>query len=292
MLLKAQMGNSLRKPFHRDTCRSPARLFSLFMSNRISDDGTILSLAELRLLLHPLQAMIYHLNKGVFYLFASGGQRPLQRLVAQQEDVQYYLSQWYAISRRCSDNLTPNGYVNMVMFHLIGLNALTYFPDIERVARGGISPEKFRESLWTGKRCSEEAPQIWCHCGQIIRYFRLMPASNRPHWWNAAIYRVALCMWATRLSNKAGGSRAASSSSRLETIAIDRLQYNDPSIVRYIRHGDGIPNLSQSDGSLVSLGPDIAIVYHCIEVLKEKGPRSQLDDGIINKLSGLIERWK
>ncbi|KAF2798822.1 hypothetical protein K505DRAFT_371460 [Melanomma pulvis-pyrius CBS 109.77] len=292
MLLKDRMGNHLRNSFHRDTCRSPARLFSLFMSNRISDDGTILSLAELRLLLHPLQAMIYHINKSVFYLFASGGQKVLRGLVAQQEDVQYYLSQWYAISSRCSSNLTPNGYVNMVMFHLIGLNALTYFPDIERVARGDISPEKFRESYWTGKRCSEEAPQIWCHCGQIIRYFRLMPASNRPHWWNAAIYRVALCMWATRVSNKAGGLRAASSSSRLEPIAIDRLQYNDPSIIRYLRHGDGLPNLSQSDGSSVSLGPDIAIVCHCIEVLKEKGPRSQLDDGIINKLSVLIERWK
>ncbi|KAF2871555.1 hypothetical protein BDV95DRAFT_43193 [Massariosphaeria phaeospora] len=272
------------------TPHSLSKLFSLFMSNELSYNVSALSLTELRLLLQPIQALIYHLNKSLVYFFNSGSQRLLQRLLTQLEEVQYLLKQWYSICcRSLESSETPTGCSNMVMFHLISLNAITYFPDIERLARGEVSPPTFRESLWAGKRCAEEAPQIWCHCGQVIRYFRQMPASARPYWWSAAIYRIALCMWATSLSRNAETSNTVFSSAN-EKIVIDTLPFDHPSITRYLRHQDGTPVLSQSNGSLVSLR-SINIIQHCVEVLEEKIPLSQLDEGISARLSAFMQRW-
>ena len=267
------------------------------MSNELSENGTHLSHTELRLLLHPLQALIYHLNKSLIYFLSSGSQRLIQRLLTQLEELQYLLKQWYTLSTKALQLQTgppETGYCNLVMFHLINLNAITYFPDIERLARGEISIDRFRESLWAGKRCAEEAAQIWAHCGQVIRYYRLMLPSKRPYWWSAAIYRVALCMCATSLATRSSSavSTGTSSSNCDEHIAMDLLPFDHPSIVRYLRHQDALPTFSQSDRTLVLLESPVDIITHCISVLKEKAPSSQLDQGIGARLSAFAGRWR
>jgi hypothetical protein len=267
---------------------SLAELFGSFMSGKRVEPT---SLTELRLLLHPLQALMYHLNKSVVYLYSCGNQRFQQRLASQLEEVQYLLKEWYVLCRQALDRrgwLDPNGCSNMIMYHLISLNAITYFPDIEKLARGDVLLEIFQQSLWAGKRCSEEASQIWSHCGQVIRYFRQMPAQNRPYWWNASIYRIALCLWATSLSSKIPLYEA--SSSRIERVSIDALSFDHPSIARYLRHGDGYPVLTNSDGSLAVLRMPIDIVQHCVGLLRETA-RSQFDKEIIARLEAMVERW-
>jgi hypothetical protein len=270
------------------TQHSLAELFGSFMSGERTEP---LSLTDIRLLIHPLQALMYHLNKSVVYLYSYGNQRFLQRLSSQLEEVQYLLKEWYALCRQILDRregLDPNGCSNMIMYHLISLNAITYFPDIERLARGDIPSETFQQSLWAGKRCSEEAPQIWSHCGQVIRHFRQMPAQSRPYWWSASIYRIALCLWATSLSSKTPLYDA--SANGVERVSIDSLPFDHPSIARYLRHGDGCPVLSNSNGSLAILLVPIDIVRHCIELLRETA-RSQVDEGIIARLEAMVERW-
>lgn len=281
-------------PQAADSSRSLAQLFNMFMSNELSSNTQTLLPIELRLLLQPLQALIYHLNKSIHYFFNSGSQRLLQRLLTQLEEVQYLLKQWYTISSQSTvlENPSPNGCTNMVMFHLISLNASTYLPDIEKLARGDISSDTFHDSLWTGKRCVEEAPQIWCHCGQVVRYFRKMPASSRPYWWSAALYRVALCLWAVSLSSNINRTKTSSTSPEAEMITVDALPFDHPSIVRYLRHREGRPGLSHADGTVVSLVSAADVVQQCIEVLSEKTPLSQLDAGIKSRLSTLVERWR
>jgi hypothetical protein len=277
-----------------DTRHSLAKLFEQFMSNELSDRATVLSLTELRLLLHPLQALIYHLNKSLVYFCSSGSQRLLQRLLTQLDEAQYLLKQWYGICNRVTiggyDNTTEKLCSTLVIFHVISLNAITYFPDIERFARGEMPMEKFFES-WAGKRCSEEAAQTWTHCGQVLRYFRQMPVSSRPYWWSASIYRAALCMWATSLASAASKSKAGWPASGGERIAIDALPLEHPSIVRYLRHQDSIPMLSTADGTLVELHNPVDVIRHCREVMREKEPLSPLDEGISTRLSVVVDWW-
>ena len=270
------------------TQHSLAQLFISFMSGERTEP---LSLTDVRLLLHPLQALVYHLNKSVVYLYSCGNHRFLQRLSSQLGDVQYLLKEWYTLCRQSLDRregLDPIGGSNMVMYHLISLNAITYFPDIERLARGDILSETFQQSLWAGKRCSEEASQIWSHCGQVIRHFRQMPAHSRPYWWSASIYRIALCLWATSLSTKTPLFDA--SANGIERISIDSLPFDHPSISRYLRHGDGCPVLSDPSGSLIILLVPIDIVRHCVGLLREMAI-SKIDEGIIIRLEAMIERW-
>jgi hypothetical protein len=275
-------------PHDSGTHHSLAELFGSFMSGKRIKST---SLTELRLLLHPLQALMYHLNKSVVYLYSCGNQRFQQRLASQLGEVQYLLREWYVLCHQTLDRhewLDPNGCSNMIMYHLISLNAITYFPDIEKLARGDVLLETFQQSLWAGKRCLEEASQIWGHCGQVIRYFRQMPAQNRPYWWNASIYRIALCLWAASLSSKVPLYEA--SASGIERVSIDSLPFDHPSIARYLRHGDGCPVLTNSDGSLAVLLVPIDIVRYCVGLLGETA-QSQFDKEIIARLEVMVERW-
>ncbi|KAF2260294.1 hypothetical protein CC78DRAFT_473255 [Lojkania enalia] len=274
---------------------SLAALFNKFMGNDLSNSSTSLSPTELRLLLHPLQAMIYHLNKSMVYFFHSGSHRLLQRLLTQLEEVHYLLKQWYTLSIQAMDRMETSRniyYSNMIMFHLISLTAITYFPDIERLARGEVASDKFGDSLWAGKRCIEEAPQIWCHCGQVIRYSRQMPASSRPFWWGAAIYRTALYMWATSLAQQTHGT--SNTLSGMERINVDTLAFDHPSLVRYQLHQvDGVPVLSDEHGNDVSFAAPTDAITFCVNLVRiNNGWGSQLDEGICARLLGLAERWK
>lgn len=271
---------------------SLADLFTKFMKSELSESPSPLSFIELRLLLHPLQAMTHQLNKSLMYFFNAGSQRLLQRLLTQLEEVQYLLKQWYAIaSRTIGGSDDSSNYCDMVIYHLTCLNTVTYFPDIEQLSRGDTSPEQFRASLWAGKRCSEDAAQIWCHCGQILRYFRRLPVTSRPFWWNASVYRAALYMWAASLVSRPDTSVMASSETGLGQIAVDALSFDHPSIIRYMRHQDGIPILSGSDGTPTPLDRPSDIIGHCIRILGEQGAGSQFDEGIRARLSLLRERW-
>jgi hypothetical protein len=267
-------------------------LFKRFTNNELSNTEAALSWLELRLLLHPLQALIYHLNKSFVHFVSSSSQRHLQRFLAQVEEVQYLLKQWYSITQRTfghNSSYTSHGSCNMVIYHLVSLNSLTYLPDIERLARGEIPIGEFRESLWMGKRYAEDAASIWCHCGQIIRHFRKLPVSFRPYWWSASIYRVALCIWATGIASRQD-SKNTRSTTGSEYLAVDALPFDHPSIIQFMRHQAGVPVVSHADGSPVILKTPVDIVKHCITILEEEKSGLYITDGIKKRLAALVAR--
>ncbi|ORY09690.1 hypothetical protein BCR34DRAFT_368046 [Clohesyomyces aquaticus] len=271
---------------------SGAELFSKFMGEEHVEE---LSPVELRLLLQPLQTFLYHLNKSATHSLSHSSQRLLHGLLNQLEEARYLLKRWYTIWRSFlnrSDNLSITTNCTMVLFHLISLNSVTYFPDIERLARGEMDVDTFLQSPWGGKRYSKEAHQIWCYSGQVIRHFRRMPNSNRPFWWSGALYRVALCMWVAHLSTRTHGPHTSTPASELEHIAMDTYPLDHPSILRYLRRPEGQPVFSRSDGSPVLLQTSTDAVRHCIVLLKEMKTGSQLDEEIVVRLSRLAERWK
>ena len=113
------------------------------------------------------------------------------------EEVQALLQKWYELSM--SLYKTNPGCAmtrcNLVLYHLISLNAVTNFLEIERLARR----EGFDGSYWElslrHKRCIYNREEAVFHCGQVMRLLRSMAPDRRPCWWSAAIYRATLILW-------------------------------------------------------------------------------------------------
>ncbi|KAL2350348.1 hypothetical protein BJ546DRAFT_925501 [Cryomyces antarcticus] len=273
-------------------------LFRRFMNGQSCEPRLGLSPTQLRLLLHPLQALVCHLHQCVSCFFDGGNHRQAQRLISQLEEAQNLLQQWYALSSRSEqkhNTFSPVTCANLVIYHLISLNTVTCFSELERLARGEVTHETFRQSFWARARCVEEAAQIWFHCGQVIRLVRLMPEQNKPPWWAAAIYRVALIMWATSIANNK--TQTPSSHKSIPPLdennfAIDGLVPEHTSIVRYLRYREGVPMLSKRDGTVVSLTASQDVLGHCLDVLNEEESTMRMTEGIKARLARMFERWR
>lgn len=285
------------------TPRNPPSLkwfFRRFMSRDAQIQSLDFSPLQLRLFLQPLQSMVCHLHECLDYYADPGTDRPSQRLVTQFEEVQSILQDWYTMCTRSAGkagSFDPATCANLVNYHLISLNTMTNFRETEQFARGELPRDEFRHSYWVRVRGVEEAPRIWFHCGQVIRLVRAMPEAQKPPWWPAAIYRVAIVMWATSHANLKGQqgpppglSRGFSSSD--DTFMIDSLTPEHPSILRYMRYREGVPVLSRRGGGFVPLDVPENTVQHCLEVLTEEPAATRLAEGIKDRLTKFIARCK
>ncbi|TKA73595.1 hypothetical protein B0A49_04952 [Cryomyces minteri] len=176
---------------------------------------------------------------------------------------------------------------NLVMFHLISLNAVTNFPEIERLARREGFDGTYQQLVWIHKRCISDVEEAVFHCGQIFRLIRSMPRSIRPPWWSGAIYRVALILWTDSLTH----NESITPSNGLfpvpgPSFAVDALHAEHPLIVRYLSKREGIPCLTKRDGSQITMDHAFRVLSHCIDVIDE-GVATRFSDGIRNKLERL-----
>lgn len=278
--------------------RNPPSLkhvFRRFMSRDRRIQALDFSPTQLRLFLHPLQATVCHLHECLDCFLDGGNDRQSQRLVTQLEEVQSILQDWYTMCSRAAgkaSSFDPATCANLVSYHLISLNTMTNFREMERFARGELQREDFGLSYWVRIRCVEEATRIWFHCGQVIRLVRVMPKAREPSWWPAAIYRVAIIMWATSNANMKGQQVPPLSGreSSDDTVLIDALTPEHPSILRYIRYHEGIPVLSRRGGGFSSLEVPENTLKHCLEVLSEDTAATRLAEGIKSRLKDLLAR--
>jgi len=268
------------------------------MNRDILDSQIELSPTQLRILLHPLQGLVCHLHQCLSCFAESSSNRQARRLVTQLEEVQSLMQQWYALCCRSMQKATsfcPVTCANLVIYHLISLNTMTNFPDIERLARHEIGEEEWMASCWARLPMVEEGHQIRFHCGQILRLVRQMPEPNRPQWWSAAVYRVALTLWATGIANAGAQTPMSTGSMSAMTdgtrFAVDRLLPEDTAVLKYLRYRDGVPVLSKRNGCPLVLDAQPAdVLGHCLEVLDEEESGLRLADGIRNRLARLIQR--
>lgn len=278
--------------------RNPPSLkhvFRRFMSRDPQIQALDFSPTQLRLYLHPLQAMACHLHECLDCFADGGNDRQAQRLITQLEEVQSILQDWYTMcSRSMGQTSAFDGATcaNLVTYHLISLNTMTYFREMEKFARGELLREEFQRSYWARVRCVEEAARIWFHCGQVVRLARVMPGDQKPPWWPAAIYRVAIIMWATSNANmnRQELSPSLGRGSSDDTFAIDGLTPEHPSILRYLRYREGMPVLSKRGGGFLSLDVPGDTLKHCVEVLSEETATTRLAEGIKGTLTSLISR--
>lgn len=276
-------------------------LFRFFLDGGLGNPNVQLSPIQLRLLLHPLQSLTIHLRqflrcypeesssrKGAYAINKSA-------LSSRFEEIQSLLKQWYALVRRCPSDRAEDcaaTSANLIIYHLISLNALICLPDIENYARNESGPSSPQSAFSLRGSYTEHTEEIFFHCGQILRLVRLTAESVRPPWWPAAIYRAALVSWATSMAN-ARARNLLSSLSREENqpFALDTLTPKHPSILRYLSSGEGQPMFTKSDGTMVPLEEPQNILTHCAEFLGEEQTTS-FKEGIQSKLAQLAERWQ
>ncbi|KAK7739168.1 hypothetical protein SLS53_005804 [Cytospora paraplurivora] len=200
-------------------------LFQDFLHDNLPRRQPSLTPQQLRLLLHPLQSLLCHLRQ-MLTCFSDilAARRTAARTVTKSstlqrlEEVQVLLQKWYelAVAHHKANPSCAMTKCNIVLYHLISLNAVTNFPEVERLARkegfeastggcgggggGDVGPTAtttttYWELSLRHKRCIYQREEAIFRCGQVLRLLRCIPADKLPPWWGAAVYRVTLIMW-------------------------------------------------------------------------------------------------
>jgi hypothetical protein len=274
-------------------------LYGHFLDNELISLGIEMTPLQLRLLLHPLQSLIWQSSQllrcfsDVASIRHAEGSRTVNASSTRGrlQEGQQLLQRWYDLAERYLkvNAMCPMMQTNLVIFHLISLNAVTNFQEIERVARREIVGTTYQEVSWLHKRCIADVEEAVYHCGQVFRLVRSMPRIVRPPWWAGAIYRVALVLWANCLLT--GESNNSSNDTPMfpmsgSAFAIDALEADHPLIVRYLTKREGVPCVTKHDGSTLPIDRSLAVLHHCVEVIDE-GIATQLSEGIRSKLGRL-----
>lgn len=303
---------------------SLSTLFEDFLNDNLARRQATLSPQQLRLLLHPLQALLCHLRQmltcfGNTTLTAAGIGRPhgsttrsvatKASTLARLEEVQGLLQRWYelTVAYLKTNPTCPVTRCNLVLYHLISLNAVSNFPEIERLARrepvvghSSADPGAAVPSFWDlalrYKHCIFQREEAIFHCGQVLRLVRAMPADRRPCWWSAALYRATLILWTDSIARldpnfprppRADDSTAASSH---PLVAIDQVLPEDPLVISYLWSAEGVPVLTRRDGSRVGLDKPADVLTYTVKAIDE-GLSTRIGDGIKRKLVELGRNW-
>jgi hypothetical protein len=263
---------------------SLSELFQQFLDDSFGRQTGDVTAQQLRLLLHSLQSLMFNVRQllGCFSdsmdtSVESKSTVMKETTLARLAEVQVLLKRWYDLSERYTGNdiRDPVTRANLVMYHLISLNTITSFPEIEALARGGPKGQ--------GVRGIQSRPEALIHCGQILRLISSMPNACRPPWWAAAIYRVALVLWASAQPSNHMAQHGVS-------FAIDAYTPEHLLVRQFLEENAGVPMVTSLNGRLVQISRPDGVLEHCIGIIDEATP-SRFSDGIKNKLSKLRMTW-
>lgn len=269
-------------------------LFRDMLSDNIERRHGQLSPLQLKLLLHPIHSSLCHLHQALTFHSEIYSTRQGTRSVTKAsnllrlQEAQSLLQKWYELCDFHARN-DPNCQItraNLVLYHLISLNAVTFFPEIERLARKEDFDGTSLELSLRHKRCIYNSGEAIFHCGQVIRLVTSMAKEGRPRWWSVAIYRATMILWLESVS------RIDTYTQRFDKgpiFPIDAVAPDHPSVKSYLWNGEGIPVLSKSDG-YVELHRPNDVMSHCI-LLLEVGVTLPVSDGIRRKLLAFSRNW-
>lgn len=272
-------------------------LFRHFLDDQMIALGIEMTPLQLRLLLHPLQSLVCQYSQ-LLRCFSDpmGVHTESEHSISAAStrtrlgEVQSLLRRWFDLAERYlkANPTCAMMQANLVLFHLISLNAVTDFPETERLARRESFDGTYQQLVWTHKRCISDVEEAVFHSGQVFRLVRSMPRGIRPPWWAAAIYRVALVLWTDSLTRKTGSPVLGKGSFPVagSPFAIDVLPVDHPLIVRYLTKREGVPCVTKRDGSQMPVDHPFPILQHCVEVIDE-GAATRFSDGIRTKLDRL-----
>ncbi|KAK5172983.1 uncharacterized protein LTR77_003105 [Saxophila tyrrhenica] len=272
-------------------------LFQHFLDDQMIAMGIEMTPLQLRLLLHPLQGLVNQYSQLLSCFSDSFGQRSsssraLTAASTRQSlgEVQALLQRWFDLAERYLkvNELCSMMSTNLVIFHLISLNAVTNFPEIERLARGENYDGSYQQLVLRHRRCVSDLEEAVYHCGQVFRLVKAMRPDVRPPWWAGAIYRAGLVLWVDSLINKDTMSPANNGMFPVAgpSILIDNEKPDSFLIVRYLTKREGTPALLRGDGTQVGIDQPYPILRHCIELI-DRGASTRFSDGVRAKLDQL-----
>ncbi|OTB15066.1 hypothetical protein K445DRAFT_122131 [Daldinia sp. EC12] len=276
-------------------------LFQDLLNDNLSRRQGSLTPHQLRLLLHPLQSCLYHITQMLSCFSDVMGTRRIgnrtgikSSFESRRDEIQGLLQKWYelTIAYYKANPTCATSKTNLVLYHLISLNAITNFPEIERLARR----EGFDGSYWElslrHKRCISQREEAIFHSGQVLRLLRSMPRDRRPSWWSAGVYRATLILWTDSVSRLDPNFQKRDESGA--AVAIDQVTPENPIVIAYLWNGDGVPVLShpRGDGSArISLEKPGDVLEYAVKTLEE-GISTRFTDGIRRKLVALSGNWQ
>ncbi|KAM7200138.1 hypothetical protein V8F33_004071 [Rhypophila sp. PSN 637] len=267
-----------------------------------------LSPQQLRLILHPIQALLFHLRQMLSCFSDVQGLRRTApptvtraSTLSRLEEVQQLLQKWFELTMTYYKT-NPNCPVtrcNLVLYHLIALNAVTNFPEIERLARreNFDTTSLHWELSLRHKRCIYSREEALFHSGQVFRHLRLMPNDRRPAWWSTAMYRATLIVWVESICKLDPNFQTADKSQQngmgspgAPVLAIDQLSADDPLLGNYLYGHGAVEVLTRLDGVTFSLDKPEEILTYAVKNI-EGGFSSRIGDGIKRKIIALNNNW-
>lgn len=250
-----------------------------------------LTAMHLRLLLQPLQGLVYQYCQLLYCFRDSMISRSRNRALTaasirvRLEEAQALLGRWYDLAKRHAktDQECLLTKANFVIFHLISMNAVTNFSEIERLARREGVHGSIQQEIPNG--CLLDVKEAVIHAGQVLRLVREMPQGLRPLWWPGAIYRAALVLW----TGSPTCHESLESQSPMAVFSIDELPMDHHVVQGYLSRKEGIPTMTKRDRTPVPLNNAVAVLFHCIDVIDE-GVATRLSEGIREKLEKLARQ--
>jgi hypothetical protein len=272
-------------------------LFQDFLHDNLSSPHSHVTPLKLRLLLHPIQSLLYQVRQ-VLTCFSSSlsARHTPNRTVTKAstlmrlEEIQSLLQKWYNLNLP-HVQAKPNCLItrtNLILYHLISLNAVTSFPEIERLAR----KERFDGSYWElslrHKKCIYHSSEAVFHAGQVQRLISSLPVKAKPAWTPVALYRASLILWVDVLAKSDPNFPPQTASG--PAVAINEAEPEAREVVSWLWGGEGVPVLKGRDGAVVKLRVPAEVLRFCAGLVRE-GPQGRLTDGILRKMRALMERW-
>ncbi|KAH7381522.1 hypothetical protein BKA66DRAFT_464379 [Pyrenochaeta sp. MPI-SDFR-AT-0127] len=299
---------------------SLAAMFESFTDGQLSSkNGCILTPAHLRLLLHPLQCLSAHLHQclDTFGSIQNVGFRNLPSsnlgLASKAfiDELGIYLRRWHKLSATVgsvtsSGSADPIMQGSMALYHIMVLNNLTSFPDIERLTRDrqkGLSTGGSAMKPWMRTPSPESTALLLYHAGQCLAVLRGMLPPTRPLWWAAALYRATLVLCHVVTNNHTSSTRFSTSSPPPSSHPASGLIFldqeyphsskgHDAPLQRFLGRLQGTPVLTRLDNSPMFLTSSADILEHAITLLNEHliGDGTDFVRGILGKLCTLRAR--
>jgi hypothetical protein len=259
-------------------------LFETFIEGQPSSQGGFTA-TSLRLLLHPLQCLSAHLYQclATFGSIQDSG-KPLNSTLglaskAFIDELSVLLQRWHGLSLTLiakSGGICHITRGSLILYHLMVLNNLTSFPEVERSFQTDpASAQGFLARSWMRTASAETIAMLLAHCGQCLHLLRTTPASDRPLWWAAALYRVALILTQAVGSDSSSPYRPSSSAGPESAIMVLDQDFGiagaeaNIAFQRSLGRSQGTPALRRSDGSTVLLTQKLDALDYCIALLDE-----------------------
>ncbi|KAI0164434.1 hypothetical protein GGR52DRAFT_123362 [Hypoxylon sp. FL1284] len=268
--------------YNPPTSLSLRHLFQEFLSNEVTVSLKNITARELRLLLHPLQFQMCNVRD---MLSCAGRSGVFSNRLGEAQSM---CQKWYELAVQFAET-NPNCSLtrgSLVLYHLMSLNGVADFPEIEKFARRDGQQRSYWEPELHSRLIQCRAEAVF-RCGQVYRLIKLMPQDGRPSWWSAAVYRATLILWADSVQRAAGHFQGPADAGNF--VAIDRVTPEDPLISDFIWRGKGVPSLT-FQGYSSGLNAPSDVLDYALELL-EGGLPSRFRDGIIRKLKNLAASW-